>query len=62
MKQIAAGAVDQERGITDLADGIAQVDTASSAALAAAQQTQKSISAIDEQMRTLNDTLARFQT
>ncbi len=62
MRQIAAGAVDQERGITDLANGIAQVDTASSEALAAAQQTQKSITAIDEQMGTLNDTLARFHT
>jgi methyl-accepting chemotaxis protein len=62
MKQIAAGAKDQERGITELAGGIAQVDTASSEALAAAQQTQKSIAAIDEQIGTLNNRMARFKT
>ena len=47
MKQITVGAKDQEEGITDFANGIAQVDTASNEALAAAQQTQKSIAAID---------------
>ena len=62
MKQISIGAKDQEQGITDLANGIAQVDTASNEALAAAQQTQKSIAAIDERIRTLNDKMAGFQT
>jgi len=62
MKQISVGAKDQERGITDLANGIAQVDTASSEALAGAQQTQKSIAAIDERIGTLNDRMNRFQT
>jgi len=62
MKQITVGAKDQEAGIADLANGIVQVDTASNEALAAARQTQKSIAAIDEQIRTLNDRMAGFQT
>jgi len=62
MRQIAAGAQDQEHGITQLVDGIAQVETASSEALATTQQTQKSIEAIDERIRTLNDKMGRFKT
>jgi methyl-accepting chemotaxis protein len=62
MKQIAAGAKDQERGISDLANGIAQVDTGSSEALTAAQQTQQSIAEIDKRIRTLNDTMGKFKT
>jgi len=62
MRQIAAGAKDQEHGITQLADGIAQVETASSEALATTQQTQKSIEAIGERITTLNDRMSNFKT
>jgi methyl-accepting chemotaxis protein len=62
MRQIAAGARDQEQGIVQLVDGIAQVETASSEALATTQQTQKSIESIDERIRTLNDRMGRFKT
>ncbi len=62
MRQITAGAKDQEHGITQLVDGIAQVETASSEALATTQQTQKSIEAIGERIRTLNDRMGKFKT
>jgi methyl-accepting chemotaxis protein len=62
MRQIAAGAKDQELGMTQLANGIAQVELASTEALATTQQTQKSIEAIGERIRTLNDRMGRFKT
>ena len=60
--EIADGAKDQEQGIIQLADGIAQVETASSEALATTQQTQKSIEAIGRRITTLNDRMGKFQT
>jgi methyl-accepting chemotaxis protein len=62
MREIAAGAKEQEQGVTQLADGIAQVETASTEALATTHQTQKSIEAIDERIRTLNDRMGKFKT
>ena len=62
MRQIAIGAKQQETEITQLVDGIAQVETASSEALATTQQTQKSIEAIGERIRTLNERMGRFKT
>lgn len=62
MGQIAAGAKEQEQGITQLAAGIAQVETASNEALATTRQTQESIEGIDERIRTLNETMGRFKT
>lgn len=62
MRQVVTGAKTQEEGITQLADGIAQVETASNEALASTQQTQNSIEAIDERIMTLNEKMGRFKT
>jgi len=62
MRQISSGAKEQEEGITQLADGIVQVETASNEALATTQQTQKSIEAIDQRIKTLDERMGRFKT
>ena len=62
MVQISTGAKEQERGIVALANGIAEIDSGSKESLTAAEQTQKSIVAIDQRIRALNDSLSRFKT
>jgi methyl-accepting chemotaxis protein len=62
MQQIAAGAKDQERGMTELVGGIAPGEIELGEAWAAAPQTQKSIAAIDERIRTLKDRMGKFKT
>jgi methyl-accepting chemotaxis protein len=61
MGQIAAGARQQEQGISELATSITQIDTASKESLTAAEQTQRSIVSIDQRIRVLNESIARFR-
>lgn len=60
MSQINIGAKQQELGITELVSSITQIDSASKESLASAEQTQKSIIAVDEQIRRLDQTMAAF--
>lgn len=60
MKQIATGAEQQQQGITEMVTGVSQIDSTSRESLATAEQAQKSIVAIDEQIRSLNDTIAKL--
>ncbi len=62
MAQINTGAQQQEAGITELVTSITEIDSASKESVAAAEQTGKSIIAIDERLRQLNRTVARFTT
>jgi len=62
MAQINSGARQQEAGITELVGSITEIDTASKESVAAAEQTEKSIVAIDRRLRSLNDAVARFNT
>lgn len=62
MAQINAGARQQEAGITELVSSITEIDSASKESVAAAEQTGKSIMAIDERLRSLNEAVARFTT
>ncbi|MBW3597060.1 MAG: HAMP domain-containing protein [Planctomycetes bacterium] len=61
MAQISTGAKQQEQGISELVGSISQIDSAQKESLAAAEQTQKSIVAIDQRIRSLNDAIARFK-
>jgi methyl-accepting chemotaxis protein len=61
MVQISTGARQQEQGLTELVGSITQIDSASKESLAAAEQTQRSIVAIDQRIRALNDAIARFK-
>lgn len=62
MAQINTGARQQEAGITELVTSITQIDSASKESVAAAEQTGKSIVAIDERLQSLNQAVARFTT
>lgn len=62
MVQINTGAREQEGGIAQLVSSIAQIDAGSKESLTAAEQTQKSILAIDHRIRALNQSVARFKT
>jgi methyl-accepting chemotaxis protein len=62
MGQINTGARHQEQGITQLVSGITEIDNASKESLAAAEQTQKSIVAINQRIQSLNESIARFKT
>ncbi len=61
MGQIAAGARQQEQGISELAMSITQIDTASKESLTAAEQMQRSIVSIDQRIRVLNESNARLR-
>ncbi|HZZ79551.1 MAG TPA: methyl-accepting chemotaxis protein [Gemmataceae bacterium] len=62
MKQIHAGARQQETGVGELVSSITEIDSSSKESLASAEQTQKSIVAINLQVQTLNEAMARFKT
>lgn len=62
MSQINLGARQQEQGISELVSSISEIDGAMKESLAAAEQTQKSIVAIDQRIRALNSSMARFRT
>ena len=62
MVQINTGAREQEGGIAQLVSSIAQIDVGSKESLTAAEQTQKAILAIDQRIRALNQSVARFKT
>jgi methyl-accepting chemotaxis protein len=62
MSQINVGAKQQEQGITELVASITQIDTGMRESLAAAEQTQKAIVAIDQRIRALNRSVAQFKT
>ncbi len=62
MTQISTGAKQQEQGITELVTSITEIDSASQESVASAQQTQRSIVAIDQRIQSLNGTLAQFKT
>ena len=57
MSQINTGARQQEIGITELVSSITEIDSASKESLASAEQTQKSIIAVDEQIKRLDRTM-----
>lgn len=60
MSQINTGARQQEDGIVELVSSITEIDSGSKESLAAAQQTQRAILSIDEQIKSLTDLMARF--
>lgn len=60
MSQINIGAKQQEMGISELVSSITEIDSASKESLASAEQTQKSIVAIDEQIKRLDQTMTAF--
>mgnify|MGYP002623948135 FL=1 len=60
MSQINNGARQQEDGIVELVSSITEIDSGSKESLAAAQQTQRAIVAIDDQLKSLTDLMARF--
>ncbi len=62
MVQINTGAKEQEHGISELVSSITEIDSGSKESLAAAEQTQKSIVAIDQRIRALNTAVAKFKT
>ncbi len=62
MVQISTAAGEQELGISELASSITEIDSGSKESLAAAEQTQQSIFAIDQRIRALNLAVARFKT
>jgi methyl-accepting chemotaxis protein len=62
MGQISTGAKQQEDGITELVTSITEIDSASQESVASAQQTQRSIVAIDQRIQSLNSTIAQFKT
>ena len=62
MKQINTGARQQEQGIGQLVSSITEIDSSSKESLASAEQTQKSILAINQQIQRLNDAMAKFKT
>ena len=60
MRQIATGAQQQQRGITEMVTEMSQIDTTSRESLATSEQTQNSIILIDEQIRSLNETIEKL--
>lgn len=62
MSQINTGARQQEQGIAELVSSITEIDAGSKEAVAAAEQTQKSLVAINQRIQSLNETIGRFQT
>jgi methyl-accepting chemotaxis protein len=60
MGQINVGARQQEQGISELVTSITEIDSASKESLASAEQTRKSILAIDGQIKRLDRTMATF--
>jgi len=60
MGQISTGAKQQEQGISELVSSITEIDSASKESLASAEQTQKAIFSIDEQIKRLNQTMSDF--
>lgn len=60
MSQINTGAKQQEQGITELVSSITEIDSASKESLASAEQTQKAIMSIDQQINRLNDIMEQF--
>jgi methyl-accepting chemotaxis protein len=62
MSQINVGAKQQEQGISELVSSISEIDSAMKESLTAAEQTQKSIVAIDQRIRALNKSVAQFRT
>jgi methyl-accepting chemotaxis protein len=60
MNQINTGAQQQEQAISELVSGISEIDSASRESLASAEQTQKSILAIDAEMQRLNQVMKTF--
>ncbi len=62
MSQINTGAKQQEDGIVELVSSITQIDSGSKESVAAAEQTQKALVAIDQRIRSLNESVAPFKT
>jgi methyl-accepting chemotaxis protein len=62
MSQINTGARQQEEGIAELVSSITEIDSGSRESVAAAEQTQKAIVAIDHRLQSLNTSIARFKT
>jgi methyl-accepting chemotaxis protein len=60
VKQIADGAQQQEEGIFELAQGMTEVNTGAKQTLANAEQAQRSIVAIDRQIKSLNEGIAKL--
>ena len=61
MTQITGGALQQEESIVQLVLGLNELESASKQLAISAEQTQKSIADIDEQIGTLNQTMAKFK-
>ena len=55
------GARQQEQGVSELVSSISEIDSSSKESLAAAEQTQRSIVAINQQIQKLNEAMARFR-
>ncbi len=62
MSQINTGARQQEQGIVELVSSITEIDSGSRESVAAAEQTQKAIVAIDQRIQSLSGSIARFKT
>jgi methyl-accepting chemotaxis protein len=62
MKQINTGARQQEQGISELVSSITEIDSSSKESLASAEQTQRAILAINQQIKKLNEAMAKFRT
>lgn len=60
MSQINVGARQQEQGISELVSSITEIDAASKESLASAEQTQKAILSIDDQINRLNVVMTEF--
>ena len=60
MTQISGGAKQQEEGIAELVTGLTDVENATRETVAAAEQTQISITNIDQQINTLNATMEKL--
>jgi len=61
MSQINTATRQQEQGISELVSSITEIDSASKESVASAEQTQKSLLAIDQRIQTLNKSIARFK-
>ena len=60
MKQIAIGAQQQQLGIGEMVQGMSQIDNSSQESLATSEQAKRSIILIDEQIRSLNETIEKL--
>ena len=60
MTQISGGAQQQEDGISELVAGITEIESTTKETTASAEQTQKAITDIDQQIKSLNETMEKL--